>query len=79
MQVEGIAHVMRMALSPLTTPNLEGPRYTVLQKRGDYEVRRYEPYLIAEVSMPAGSSPAAGAEQQPIVCASHHHMPGWVV
>ena len=60
MQAEGVAYVMRMALSPITTPDLEGPRYTVLRKRRDYEVRRYEPYLIAEVAMPPGASPAAG-------------------
>ena len=61
LQAEGVAHVMRMALDPKTTPSLETPRYEVLQKRADYEVRRYSSYLVAEVSMPASSGPASGA------------------
>ena len=60
MQLEGVAHVLRMALDPATTPNLYTPQYQVLQKRGDYEVRRYESFLVAEVSMPPGSGPASG-------------------
>lgn len=31
-----------------TPPDLGGPKYTILKKRADYEVRRYEPYLVAE-------------------------------
>ena len=52
--------MLRMALNPATTPNLYTPQYQVLQKRGDYEIRRYESFLVAEVSMPPGSGPASG-------------------
>ena len=43
-----------------TTPDLEQPRYTVLRKAPEYEVRKYEGYMVAETSMPAGSRAAAG-------------------
>lgn len=31
---------------------IEIPSYTVLRKNGDKELRKYDPYVIAEVSMP---------------------------
>ena len=43
-----------------TTPDLEQPRYTVLRKAAEYEIRKYEGYMVAETGMPAGSNPAAG-------------------
>lgn len=38
------------------TPNLESPDYTVLLVTKEYEVRRYEPFMVAEAPMGAGSS-----------------------
>lgn len=42
------------------TPDLDTPPYTVLKKTKEYEIRRYESYLVAETSMPAGARPAGG-------------------
>lgn len=42
------------------TPKLGTPAYSVLFKKDDYEVRRYERYNVAETSMGAGAGPAAG-------------------
>ena len=42
------------------TPGLESPRYEVLRKTKEYEVRQYEPYLAAETDMPSSSGAAAG-------------------
>ena len=60
MQVEGVQHVMKMALSPMQTPNLDTPKYQVLKKMRDYEVRKYSQFMTAEVPMPSGSSAASG-------------------
>ncbi|KAK9834183.1 hypothetical protein WJX81_006360 [Elliptochloris bilobata] len=60
LSVEGVAHVLRQATNPQTTPGLDQPAYEVLRRAGDYEVRRYEPYVVAEVSMPASAAPASG-------------------
>jgi hypothetical protein len=60
LSLEGLALVLRSLTSVQLTPSLETPRYTVLRRTGDYEVRRYEPYVVAEVDMPAGSGPAGG-------------------
>ena len=43
-----------------TSPNLESPKYVVLKKTKEYEIRRYSPYLAAEVSMPSNAKPASG-------------------
>jgi len=37
--------------SYLVIAQLESPRYTVLEKRDWYEIRQYEPYLVAEVEV----------------------------
>lgn len=62
-QVEGVAHVLRQATSAQTTPGLDTPAYTVLRRAGEYEIRRYEPYIVAEVSMPPSAAPASGTSQ----------------
>lgn len=38
------------------TPNLETPQYSVLRVTRDYEVRRYEPFVVAEAPMGPGAS-----------------------
>lgn len=43
-----------------TSPNLESPKYVVWKKTKEYEIRRYSPYLAAEVSMPSDAKPASG-------------------
>jgi hypothetical protein len=60
-QVEGVAHVLRQATTAQTTPSLDSPAYAVLRRAREYEVRRYEPYAVAEVGMPAAAAPASGA------------------
>ena len=62
-QVEGVAHVLRQATSAQTTPGLDTPAYTVLRRAGEYEVRRYGPYIVAEVGMPPSAAPASGTPQ----------------
>ena len=55
-------HLVSTLQCPMqTTPGLEQPRYTVLRKAAEYEVRQYEGYVVAETDMPAGSGPAAGS------------------
>ena len=53
--------MLRQATNPQTTPGLDQPAYTVLRRAGEYEVRRYAPYVVAEVGMPASAPPASGA------------------
>lgn len=59
--MEGVAHVLRQATTAQTTPSLDSPAYTVLRAAREYQVRRYEPYAVAEVGMPAAAAPASGA------------------
>ena len=70
-QVEGVAHVLRQATNPQTTPGLDQPAYTVLRRAGEYEVRRYEPYVVAEVGMPASAPPASGASAHSVNTYAH--------
>ena len=35
--------------------DLESPEYSVLKKQDGFEIRSYEPYIIAEVTLPAGT------------------------
>lgn len=44
---EGVAEVLKQIFDFTQTPDLDTPGYVVLKKRRDYEVRRYEPYLVA--------------------------------
>lgn len=66
--MEGVLHVMSMALSPMQTPDLDTPQYQVLQKSRDYEVRQYSQFLTAEIPMPSGSSPASGKIISKLLC-----------
>ena len=43
-----------------TSPRLDSPRYVVWRKAKEYEVRRYSPYLAAQVGMPANAGAASG-------------------
>ncbi len=38
MQLEALALCLRGLLNPRQTPDLEGPKYTVLRDTGDYQV-----------------------------------------
>ena len=44
---EGVAEVMKQIFDFSQTPDLDTPGYTVLKKFSDYEVRRYDSYLVA--------------------------------
>jgi len=44
--------------SYLVIRNLEEPTYTVLEKRGGYEIREYKPYIIAETEVTGSYSEA---------------------
>ncbi|GFR45973.1 hypothetical protein Agub_g7445 [Astrephomene gubernaculifera] len=61
LSLEGVVHVLRMVTQLQLTPAVETPKYTVLRKFKEYEIRRYEPYLVAEVPMTHGSGPASGS------------------
>ena len=52
--------LMVISLLMQTSPRLESPKYVVLKKTKEYEIRRYSPYLAAEVSMPSDAKPASG-------------------
>lgn len=38
------------------TPDLEQPGYQLLRVTKDYEIRRYDPFIVAETALPAGES-----------------------
>ena len=59
-QLEGLGYVFRSLGNLQLTPDLDTPRYTVLKRTADYEIRKYDPYIVAEVPMPSASGPAAG-------------------
>ena len=46
--VEGLRELVRQATNLRLTPKLESPPYTTLLRFADFEVRRYEPYLVCE-------------------------------
>ena len=66
-QLDSIAFLLRNALSLQLTPDLDTPQYSVLKKTREYEIRRYESFLIAEVDMPPSVSPASGVQSYPLV------------
>ena len=70
-QFDSIAFLLRNALSLQLTPDLDTPQYSVLKKTREYEIRRYAPFLIAEVDMPPSSAPASGVHSLPIVAFMH--------
>ncbi|PNW83042.1 hypothetical protein CHLRE_06g304400v5 [Chlamydomonas reinhardtii] len=51
--VEGFVDFFKQLLSFYSTPTLETPQYTILRRARDYEVRRYEPYVVAQTDMEA--------------------------
>lgn len=60
LSLEGLRYVLSSLAEVRLTPELETPDYKVLYKTSDYEIRRYEPYTVAEVGVPQGSGPASG-------------------
>ena len=44
----------------------EQPRYTVIQRQGDFELRRYEPYLVAEIEVSASFEEAGNIAFRPL-------------
>jgi len=60
LQLEGLSYFIRGLANLQLTPDLETPRYTVLKRKAEYEVRKYDPYIVAEVPMPSASGPSAG-------------------
>lgn len=54
------------SLTPMTARATDEPAYEVIQKLGDVEVRRYAPYVVAEVTMP-GSANTAGNDAFPVL------------
>ncbi|KAK9832958.1 hypothetical protein WJX74_002802 [Apatococcus lobatus] len=59
--LEGLAHVLRQLGNYKATPDLEGPRYKVLRSTKEYEIRKYDSYMVAETAMPMSSGPAEGS------------------
>lgn len=49
-----------LLFGPIVSSIVERPRYTVLRSDGDFEVRRYAPMLIAEVSVSGDRDQAIG-------------------
>ena len=45
---------------------IEQPRYTVLQRDGNFELRRYEPYIVAELEVSASFEEAGNAAFRPL-------------
>eukprot|EP00878_Enallax_costatus_P001910 GHUV01002072.1.p1 GENE.GHUV01002072.1~~GHUV01002072.1.p1 ORF type:complete len:392 (+),score=97.89 GHUV01002072.1:162-1337(+) len=58
---EAVALVIRQLLQVQLTPDLEQPDYQLLKAMKDYEIRRYEPFIVAETALPAGETPASGS------------------
>lgn len=61
LSLEGLQHVLQMFMQVQLTPAIETPRYMVLKRYKEYEIRKYEPYLVAETAMSPGAGPASGA------------------
>ncbi|KAG2441947.1 hypothetical protein HXX76_003552 [Chlamydomonas incerta] len=61
LSLEGLQHVLRQFLQLQVTPGIETPKYTVLKRFKEYEIRAYEPYTVAETAMGSGAGPASGA------------------
>lgn len=45
---------------------IEQPRYTVLQRDGNFELRRYEPYLVAEIDVDGSFEEAGNVAFRPL-------------
>ncbi|EFJ39895.1 hypothetical protein VOLCADRAFT_84753 [Volvox carteri f. nagariensis] len=63
LSLEGVQHTLQMFIQQQLqlTPGIETPKYVVLKKLKEYEIRRYEPYLVAEAPTGPGSGPASGS------------------
>ncbi|QDZ18762.1 SOUL heme-binding protein [Chloropicon primus] len=58
--VEGLKDLAKQATKLEQTPDLDTPKYTVLKRMADYEVRKYDPYLVCET--PTSSSDVTTGE-----------------
>ncbi|XP_010535883.1 PREDICTED: uncharacterized protein LOC104811045 [Tarenaya hassleriana] len=47
--LEGLFDVLKQ-LRPYKTPDLETPKYQILKRTADYEVREYEPFIVVETN-----------------------------
>ena len=45
---------------------IEQPRYTILQRDGNFELRRYEPYIVAEIEVSASFEEAGNVAFRPL-------------
>jgi hypothetical protein len=64
--VEGFVFVLRQMINFSKPPNLPTPEFAILKKYKAYEIRRYKPFLIAEVSRSAsgqGSEDPTGGDK----------------
>eukprot|EP01024_Parvocaulis_polyphysoides_P041747 TRINITY_DN38311_c0_g1_i1.p1 TRINITY_DN38311_c0_g1~~TRINITY_DN38311_c0_g1_i1.p1 ORF type:complete len:379 (-),score=46.00 TRINITY_DN38311_c0_g1_i1:153-1289(-) len=59
--IEGVADIIRSILKVSLKPNLESPEFLLLKKNKDYEIRSYQPFMVAETSMGEGSGPAGAS------------------
>lgn len=55
-----------LLLTAGTVMAIEQPRYTVLQREGSFELRRYEPYIVAEIEVRASFEEAGNAAFRPL-------------
>ena len=56
-RLKGIAALLLFVSAPVAMA-LEEPQYTVLDSTDHYEVREYEPYIVAEVDIDGGMGSA---------------------
>eukprot|EP00958_Prasinococcus_capsulatus_P027262 scaffold5337_cov411-Prasinococcus_capsulatus_cf.AAC.9 len=59
--VEALQDLVKQLFQIYATPDLETPKYTVLQRNAEFEVRQYEPFLVAETNMPGKGQLAEGS------------------
>ena len=56
---QGFSDFLGQLFQPYTTPSLETPQYEVLKRTKDYQIRRYQPYLVVESPMDEQASSSA--------------------
>eukprot|EP00898_Chlorokybus_atmophyticus_P007464 jgi/Chlat1/7719/Chrsp66S07197 len=61
---EGVREVLRQCSFKGTVPKLDAPSYLPLKRLHNYEVRRYEPFIVAEVDMSTGDDASRKAFNQ---------------
>ena len=59
---EGVAEILKQIFDLTATPDLETPNYTVLRRYASYEVREYQPFLVAETRTTAEPSSSSSGE-----------------